>query len=180
MTAAFAPPHTGLDPRALRTAFGHFATGVTVMTASVDGRPVGVTANSFSALSLDPPLVLWSIMRSSSSFPTFEAASHFAVNILAQDQIALSQRFARPAEDRFAGLAVDPGAGGAPLLRGTSATLECARHSILEGGDHWILLGRVLAFRIHGPEPLLFHKGDYALAARHPERSGAAAPSTTG
>ena len=169
MTAAFASPVSGFDTRAFRTALGHFPTGVTVMTASAGGLRVGVTANSFSALSLDPPLVLWSIVKSSASFAVFRAASHFAVNILAHDQIALSQRFARGAGDRFAGLGTDTGAGDTPLLRGSCARLECARHQIIDGGDHWILLGRVLAFGTDPQPPLLFHKGAYGLAGPHPD-----------
>ena len=170
MTAAFASPVSGFDTRAFRNALGHFPTGVTVMTAAAGGRRVGVTVNSFSALSLDPPLILWSIIKGSSSYPVFEAASHFAVNILAHDQIALSQRFARPAEDRFDGIELAEGAGAAPLLPGTCGQLECARHRILDGGDHWILLGRVLSFRTDSHAPLLFHKGGYALAGPHPDQ----------
>lgn len=171
MTAAFTPPHdSGFDPRAFRTALGHFPTGVTVMTARAGDRRGGVTVNSFSALSLDPPLILWSIIKASSSYAIFEAASHFAVNILAHDQIALSQRFARPAEDRFHGLDIREGAGGAPLLPGTCGLLECARHQILDGGDHWIVLGRVISFRTEPRAPLLFHKGAYALAGPHPDQ----------
>ncbi|WP_112310827.1 flavin reductase family protein [Pseudogemmobacter bohemicus] len=174
MTAAFTPPappdETGFDTRAFRTALGHFPTGVTVMTAAAGGRRIGVTVNSFSALSLDPPLILWSIIKASSSYAVFEAASHFAVNILAHDQIALSQRFARPAEDRFHGIGTGTGAGGAPLLPGTCGLIEYERHQILDGGDHWILIGRVLSFATEGHAPLLFHKGAYALASPHPDQ----------
>lgn len=161
-------PEGGFDARAFRSALGHFATGITVVTASFGGQRAGVTANSFTSLSLDPPLILWSIVKSSTSFEVFHKASHFAVNILAHDQIALSQRFARPAEDRFAGLTLRQGQGGSLILPGVCAAIECARHEVLDGGDHWILLGRVCGFETADHPPLLFHKGAYSLAHPHP------------
>ena len=107
---------TSFDARAFRRALGNFATGVTVITAAdASGRKVGVTANSFNSVSLDPPLILWSLDKRSSSHAVFEAAEHFAVNVLAADQIDLSNTFARPSEDRFAGIEHEEGEGGAPL-----------------------------------------------------------------
>lgn len=163
--------HSGdvLDPLAFRRALGNFATGVTVVTASAaDGGRVGVTANSFNSVSLDPALVLWSIDKRSGSYAVFEQATHFAVNILAADQIAVSNRFARPGEDKFAGLPLDIGAGGAPLLHDCSARFVCEKHQIVEGGDHWILIGRVVAFDDLGRAPLVYHQGAYSMVLPYP------------
>lgn len=168
MTDRF-PAADGFDPRAFRAALGCFATGVTVITAQADGRRVGVTANSFNSLSLEPPLILWSLVKTSSSYPTFEAASHFAVNILAHDQIDLSNQFARRSEDKFAGLDVTEGAGGCLLLPDTCASIQCVRENILDGGDHWILIGRVCAFDSSEHAPLLYHRGAYSMARPHPQ-----------
>ncbi len=162
------PEAAGFDTRAFRNAVGHFATGVTVMTASADGVRAGVTANSFSSLSLDPPLVLWSIVKTSTSFPVFAAASHFAVNILAHDQIPLSQQFAKSAADKFAGIDPKIGAGGCLILPDVCAVIECARQDILDGGDHWILIGRVCGFETADHAPLLYHRGNYSLSRAHP------------
>ncbi|ABA80632.1 flavin reductase [Rhodobacter sphaeroides] len=168
MTDTF-PAAKGFDPRAFRAAMGCFATGVTVITAQADGRRVGVTANSFTSLSLEPPLILWSLLKASSSYPVFEAASHFAVNILAHDQIALSNRFACRTADKFDGLEVTEGAGGCLLLPDTCASIQCLRETILDGGDHWILIGRVSAFDSTDQAPLLFHRGAYSMARPHPQ-----------
>lgn len=163
------PAADGLDPRAFRATLGCFATGVTVITAQAKGCRVGVTANSFNSLSLEPPLILWSLVKTSSSYPTFEAASHFAVNILAHDQIGLSNRFARRSEDKFAGLEATEGDGGCLLLPDTCATIQCLREKILDGGDHWILIGRVTAFKNSDTAPLLYHRGAYSVAKPHPQ-----------
>lgn len=156
------------DPRAFRRALGNFATGVTVITArDRSGRQVGVTANSFNSVSLDPPLILWSIDKRSSSHEVFEAASHFAVNVLAADQIDLSNNFARPKDDRFAGVEYEVGVGGAPVFEGCSARFHCEKYQQLDGGDHWILVGRVLAFDDLGRAPLLYHQGAYCMVLPH-------------
>jgi flavin reductase (DIM6/NTAB) family NADH-FMN oxidoreductase RutF len=132
------------DSRELRRALGAFVTGVTVVTTiDEDGRFHGVTANSFSSVSLDPPLVLWSLAVTSQSHPVFFKAERFAVNILAEDQIELSNRFAKSSREKFAGLEVDIGLGGVPLLRGCSARLQCHAFSRLAGGDHTIYVGEV-------------------------------------
>lgn len=156
------------DPRAFRRCLGQFPTGVTVMTTMADGRPVGVTANSFSSLSLAPPLVLWSIARTSRSFETYVAAPRFAVNVLSAEQTAISQRFAGPAEDRFAGLAWRAGTLGSPVLPGIVALLECETETIHDGGDHAILIGRVRRFAIHEGSSLVYAQGRYAVAEDHP------------
>jgi flavin reductase (DIM6/NTAB) family NADH-FMN oxidoreductase RutF len=133
------------DSRELRRTLGTFVTGVTVMT-TVDevGRFHGITANSFSSVSLDPPLVLWSQAVSTRSHPVFFKAEHFAVNILAEDQIELSNRFAKSFQEKFAGLEVDIGLGGVPLLRGCSAWLQCRVFSRIPGGDHTITSARCI------------------------------------
>ncbi|EPL05434.1 p-hydroxyphenylacetate 3-hydroxylase reductase component [Pseudomonas sp. CF161] len=156
------------DTRAFRRALGNFATGVTVVTAAAeDGRRVGVTANSFNSVSLDPPLVLWSIDKRSSSHEVFEAASHFAVNVLAADQIDTSNNFARPREDRFAEIAFDAGAGGAPVLADCAARFHCEKYQQVDGGDHWIMIGKVVAFDDFGRSPLLYHQGAYSMVLPH-------------
>ncbi|MFA7429586.1 MAG: flavin reductase family protein [Rhodospirillaceae bacterium] len=155
-----------LDLRAFRTALGGFATGVGVVTArDTGGRPVGMTINSFSSVSLDPPLVLWSIGRTSPSFAVFTTAKHWAVNVLAEDQEALSNTFARPAPDKFEGVDWAPGMAGAPLLAGTVARFECRTEHLYDGGDHIILVGRVEAFDHAGGKPLLFTGGRYGRVA---------------
>lgn len=154
------------DSRSLRDALGEFATGVAVVTArDAGGLPVGVTINSFASVSLEPPLVLWSLGLSSPSRAAFEACSHYAVNILAADQVEYSQRFSQPQADRFAGIALEVGAGGTPLLPGCSAWFECRNEIRYPGGDHVILVGYVEGFRREGKAPLVFHGGRYRALA---------------
>lgn len=148
------------DERQLRDALGRFATGVTVVTAMAPDGPLGMTANSFASVSLDPPLVLWSPARRSRRFPAFEAASHFAIHVLARDQQALAERFARSGH-RFAGLAPGRGAGDAPLLEGCAARFECRHAAGYDGGDHLIMVGEVLRFETRDVPPLLYHRGRY-------------------
>ncbi|AVD95030.1 flavin reductase family protein [Pseudomonas putida] len=157
------PPQ--IDPRAFRNALGNFPTGVTIMTAVLAGRKVGVTANSFSSVSLNPALILWSIDKRSSSYEVFSQASHFAVNILAAEQIDLSNRFARSGEEKFAAVEHTCGAGGAPVFYGCSAHLECELFGQIDAGDHHVILGQVVAFTDHGRAPLVFHKGAYISLA---------------
>jgi flavin reductase (DIM6/NTAB) family NADH-FMN oxidoreductase RutF len=125
-----------------------------------------VTANSFSSVSLAPPMVLWSLDNGAYSRPVFEAADAFVVNILASDQIELSNRFASRGEfDKFEGMAFRNGVGGAPVFDGVAASFECRIVAIHDGGDHRIFLGQVETFADHGFAPLLFHRGAYALTA---------------
>ena len=155
------PP--GFSQSEFRTALGMFATGVTIVTArSATGEPVGLTANSFNSVSLDPPLVLWSLARSAASMPAFSAGSHYAINILSADQQALAQRFATKGVDRFADLAFVDGAGGAPLLSGAAAWFECFNRSRYDEGDHVIIVGEVeRCSHRTGASPLLFHGGKF-------------------
>ena len=155
------------DTRALRNTLGRFATGVTIVTAiDPDGQPVGLTVNSFSAVSLNPPLVLWCLDNGSHNLEAFLHARHHAINVLAAGQVDLSNRFATWPIDRFAGLHWHAGAGGAPLLAGCCASFEVINESCQPGGDHSIFVGRVVNFR-ETPElaPLLFHAGQYRLLA---------------
>ncbi|QXI26169.1 p-hydroxyphenylacetate 3-hydroxylase reductase component [Pseudomonas vanderleydeniana] len=156
------------DSRAFRRALGNFATGVTVVTAATaDGRRVGVTANSFNSVSLEPALILWSLDKRSGSLEVFEQASHFAVNILAADQIDHSNHFARSKDDRFADIEHEVGEGGAPLLADCSARFRCEKYQMVDGGDHWILIGKVVAFDDFGRAPLLYHQGAYSMVLPH-------------
>lgn len=157
------PAAEPLDPRALRNCFGSFATGVTVVTCvAADGEPQGVTANSFSSVSLAPPLVQWSIAKSSSSLAAYLAAKTFAINILTRAQQDLSNHFARSEEGLFATVESTPAANGAPLLPGALAQIECDTEQVIEAGDHHIILGRVTAARHEAGDPLLFFSGGYA------------------
>jgi 3-hydroxy-9,10-secoandrosta-1,3,5(10)-triene-9,17-dione monooxygenase reductase component len=156
-----------LDPGEFRKALGAFATGVTIITTrAADGALLGLTANSFNSVSLNPPLVLWSLAQNALSLPVFKAVGHWAVHILAADQEELSARFARRGLDKFAGLDVESGAGGVPLLRGCTARFECRSAFQYEGGDHTIFVGEVLKFERSERAPLVFHGGRYAHATR--------------
>lgn len=151
-----------VSPAAFREALGHFATGVTVMTTvDPDEGRYGVTATSFSSLSLDPPLVQWSLRNEAYSLPVFMRAGRFAVNILAADQEAISRRFATPDVDRFAGLEIEEGLLEMPLIRSAAAWIECSLETTLPGGDHTIMVGRVLRARTFHRTPLLHWRGSY-------------------
>lgn len=140
-----------------------FATGVTVVTAcGADGRLVGLTANSFNSVSMDPPLVLWSLALASASLPVFEKGAHYAINVLAADQMALAEQFAARGVDRWAGVEHQPGISGAPLLAGAAATFECFNRSRYEEGDHVIFVGEVeRCSHRAGASPLLYHGGRF-------------------
>ncbi|MGB4912437.1 MAG: flavin reductase family protein [Candidatus Dechloromonas phosphoritropha] len=149
--------------RSLRNALGCFATGVTIVTAiDPDGHPIGLTVNSFSAVSLNPPLVLWCLDNTSHNLAVFRHASHHAINVLAAGQLDLSNRFATWPVDRFVGLHWQPGAAGVPLLPGCCASFEVANEAAHPGGDHTIFVGRVERFsEASGMAPLVFHAGQY-------------------
>ena len=158
------PAH--FDPRDFRNALGAFTTGVTIVTTLAgDGRRVGLTCNSFSSVSITPPLVLWSLGVHSINLPVFIEASHFAINILAADQSALSRRFASAVEDRFAGVAVTPSEDGVPLIDGAAAQLECRNEARHYSGDHVIFIGEVQRYRYSVAEPLVFARGKYKALA---------------
>jgi flavin reductase (DIM6/NTAB) family NADH-FMN oxidoreductase RutF len=161
--ASPAPPDYGR----LRQVLGRFATGVAVITTmAADGRPAGMTVNSFSSVSLDPPLVLFCISRDSRLNPVFTEASAFAVNVLSSSQQAVSRQFARPGLDRFGLIRPGGGSSGAPLLPAALARLECSMEQVLRAGDHDIMLGRVCAMDLApggAPDPLIFFGGRYHL-----------------
>lgn len=148
----------------LRAALGRFATGVTIVgcRAGDDGW-VGLTANSFSALSLEPALVLWSLRSASPNLQAFVAASHFAINVLAENQVDLSRRFASPVPDKFAEGLWSDGLGGAPVLGGCAAVFECEQVSAQPAGDHLLFIGRVLRVSEAPLMPLVFQSGHYRM-----------------
>jgi flavin reductase (DIM6/NTAB) family NADH-FMN oxidoreductase RutF len=152
----------GGDTRALRDALGRFATGVTVVTTRcASGKLEGLTANSFSAVSLDPPLVLWSLRKAAASLPGFAQAPHFAVNVLAADQHEISSHFARSRPDKFDGVDYRAGLGGCPVIADALASFECSMETQVEGGDHIIFIGRVHRACYRDGEPLIFAGGAY-------------------
>jgi len=154
------------DRREFRSALGSFATGVTVITArAADGSPVGLTANSFNSVSLDPPLVLWGLAKNARSMPVFADAEHWAVHVLSAEQEALSNAFAKSGEDKFAGVELEAGHADLPLLTGCAARFQCKTRFCYEGGDHIIFVGEVVEFDRRDATPLVFHAGRYALAA---------------
>jgi 3-hydroxy-9,10-secoandrosta-1,3,5(10)-triene-9,17-dione monooxygenase reductase component len=154
-----------VDDREFRRALGHFATGVVVVTASNAGDRAGVTVNSFSSLSLQPPLVMFSLARNLRSFSLFQSAERIGVNILTADQRDISHRFAMAGSDKWAGTLASVGMSGAVLIDDALAHLECELHSVVDGGDHAIFICRVLGFRTNDGEPLMYFKGGYLSAA---------------
>jgi flavin reductase (DIM6/NTAB) family NADH-FMN oxidoreductase RutF len=166
-----ASDHSAIDPRDFRNALGTYATGVTIITAAgADGRPYGLTCNSFASVSLNPPLVLWSLVLYSASLNVFQNASHFAVNVLGASQRALADKFARSSEDKFAGVEWTPGLGNAPLLPESVANFQCRAVNRYYGGDHVIFLGAVEAYVYNRKEPLLFARGGYGRFIAADER----------
>jgi flavin reductase (DIM6/NTAB) family NADH-FMN oxidoreductase RutF len=167
-----ASDNAAIDPRDFRTALGTFATGVTIITAvTADGRPYGLTCNSFASVSLNPPLVLWSLGMFSQGLSTFQNASHFTVNVLGASQQELSNKFAKSSNDKFAGVDWTPGLGGAPVLANCVASFQCRAANRYYGGDHIIFLGAVEAYAYNRQEPLLFARGGYGRFVP-PEGSG--------
>ena len=154
---------TGSDPRTLRDALGCFATGVTVVTCFDDaGRPAGLTANSFTALSLDPPLLLVCVAKAAASALPLSRAEHFAVNVLQTGQQPASITFSTRVEDRFGCTEWSVGEHGAPVLMDSLSVFECRRHAVHDGGDHFILVGEVVKASFEsGLDPLLYFRGRY-------------------
>jgi flavin reductase (DIM6/NTAB) family NADH-FMN oxidoreductase RutF len=158
------------DRRDFRRALGQFATGVSVVTASTsDGRKIGVTVNSFSSVSLNPPLILWSLARQAASFADFTNCTHFAVNVLEAKQHHLSRQFSTPLPDRFAGVDFAQGKAGVPIVSGAIAQFVCRKVKQYDGGDHVIFLGEVEEYKYNDGEPLVFHSGRYRIATHHPD-----------
>jgi flavin reductase (DIM6/NTAB) family NADH-FMN oxidoreductase RutF len=148
------------DARAFRDALGRFATGVTVITCDTGTGPLGITANSFASLSLDPPLILWSPAKHSSRYPFFAAAPHFAVHVMGDDQFELAQGFARSG-DAFGSVEWQTGAHGVPLISDCLARFECTLEAAHDGGDHTIIIGRVTRVSARDGDPLVFQGGRY-------------------
>lgn len=151
----------GQSPRSFRTALGCYPTGVAIVTAlSPNGRTVGLTINSFASVSMDPPLVLWSLASNSPSLASFEQCSHFAVNVLAEDQRDLCRQFANPSViDKFAGVECTQGGSGLPLISRALAQFECRKERSFIGGDHVVFFGLVEKYQWRDALPLLFHAG---------------------
>ncbi len=151
-----------IDPVEYRRALGCFATGVAVVTAvDENGARAGITINSFNSVSLDPPLVLWSIAKDAQSFDSFVAAEHFAVNVLGMQQRDICDQFSVRGANKFNGLDCSEGIEGVPILPAYSAVFECQVEHRYDGGDHTILVGRVLRFEDHKTDPLIFYRGHY-------------------
>jgi flavin reductase (DIM6/NTAB) family NADH-FMN oxidoreductase RutF len=152
---------TGLDQARLREVLGHFATGVTIVTANEEGIPVGFSCQSFSALSLDPPMVILAPAKSSTSWPRIAEAGAFCVNILSEDQEALCRSFAISGGDKFEGVEWSPGVTGSPIIAGSLAVIECTLGAIYEGGDHELVTGHVVALDVGSGTPLLFYRSGF-------------------
>jgi flavin reductase (DIM6/NTAB) family NADH-FMN oxidoreductase RutF len=151
-----------LDARELRNIMGHFVTGVTVITTrDTEGKPFGLTANAFSSLSLDPPLVLICVDKKVDCYACFEGSKVFAINFLSEEQEHLSRRFATKGIEKFEGLSYKTGECGIPLLEGAMGYIECKLLNGYDGGDHTIYVGEVLDAAASGERPLLFFKGKY-------------------
>jgi len=171
MTAepAHVPPPV-VDPRLMREVLGHFASGVTVVTAMAPDGPIGFTCQSFSSLSLDPPLVAFAPSRASTTWPRLRAAGRFCVNVLAEEQSDLSQAFARSGTDKYAGVSWAPSPHGSPMLDGVVAWIDSELWAEYDGGDHTIVVARVLDLGADpGRSPLVFHRGGYGLQAAFAE-----------
>ena len=157
-----ASDNSAIDPRDFRNALGTYGTGVTIVTAmAADGTPYGVTCNSFASVSLNPPLVLWSLGMFSQGLTIFQNASHFTVNVLGVSQQELAMQFAKSSGDKFNGVEWKPGLGNAPIIAGSVASFQCRAANRYYGGDHVIFLGAVEAYTYNKQEPLLFSRGGF-------------------
>lgn len=150
-----------MSESSFREALGSFATGVTVVTTSADSGPVGLTVNSFSSVSLNPPLVLWSLSKSANCLNAFTESTHFAVHIMACDQIGLSKQFSQSGSAKFSGVPFDVGVGNMPLLSGCSSRFQCKTAFTYEGGDHLIFVGEVIDYDTSDMPALLFYRGAF-------------------
>lgn len=161
---------TQFDKRDFRTALGQFPTGVTVITTiDENGEPIGCTASSFNSVSVEPALVLWSVDKGAFSAKIFEKAEHFTVNILSEEQMDISNKFAGRGEDKFKDVSYSKGLGDSPLLEGCGAQFECKTWNVYEGGDHLIIVGEVMEYSHDvALSPLVFSQGNYAVTTSHP------------
>ena len=152
---------SGFDQARFREVLGHFATGITIVTATDEGEPVGFSCQSFAALSLDPPRVILAPAKSSTSWPRIARAGSFCVNILGEHQEAICRAFAVSGGDKFDGVDWTPGVTGSPLIDGSLATVECTLGAIYEGGDHELVTGHVVDMEIGKGSPLLFYRSGF-------------------
>jgi 3-hydroxy-9,10-secoandrosta-1,3,5(10)-triene-9,17-dione monooxygenase reductase component len=159
--------------RKFRDVLGRFCTGVTVVTSMSDGEPVGMTCQSFSSVSLDPPLVLFCPAKRSRAWPRMQRAGFFCVNLLSHDQLELSNGFAAKGTDKFAGVSWRPSVTGAPLLDGVLGWVDCTIYAVHEAGDHYVVIGRVMDLGVEdAPHPLLFYRGRYARTEAEQDIAG--------
>jgi flavin reductase (DIM6/NTAB) family NADH-FMN oxidoreductase RutF len=165
-----ARPPQAFEPRQFRDALAQFATGVTIVCArTAQGSFVGLTANSFNSVSLDPPLILWSLSRRSASLPVFEAAERYSVNVLSSEQSDLARRFSRPHADRFAGVGYRRGWADAPLIEGCVAWFECRHHARHRAGDHLVFIGEVATCERASGRGLVFQHGHFGTTVALPD-----------
>jgi flavin reductase (DIM6/NTAB) family NADH-FMN oxidoreductase RutF len=166
-------PVIQLEPRSLRQLLGQYATGITVVTAlDVNQRKIGMTANSFTSVSLDPPLILWNIAKSATHFEDFKQAEYFAINILNEDQYLESKHFSKSADDKFEGLDDVDEYMGIPILNKSLTTFVCRQYELHEAGDHYIIVGQIEACRNQMGNPLVFHNGQYKQTNVHQAFAG--------
>jgi len=166
-------PVIQLEPRSLRQLLGQYATGITVVTAlDVNQRKIGMTANSFTSVSLDPPLILWNIAKSATHFEDFKQAEYFAINILNEDQYLESKHFSKSADDKFEGLDDVDEYMGIPILNKSLTTFVCRQYELHEAGHHYIIVGQIEACRNQMGNPLVFHNGQYKQANVHQTFAG--------
>ena len=162
------------DNRSLRSRLGRFATGITVVTVKdAGGHYIGRTINSFASVSLDPPLILWSLNRFSTSLRAFASMEHFAVHVLGADQVSTAERFAKMGtRDPFHDHDVSEGLGGVPIIHGCAVVFECRKYDLHSAGDHIVFFGEILRIRETEKPGLVFHNGSYALSRPHPALRG--------
>jgi flavin reductase (DIM6/NTAB) family NADH-FMN oxidoreductase RutF len=162
--------HTAIEPLRFREALGHYASGITVITSHVDGEPVGFTCQSFHSVSMRPPLVSFSVMSGSASYPKIRQAGRFAVNILSDEQVRISNQFARRGTDKWLGVDWQESPLGNPIIVGSLHWLDCEIHAEHAAGDHLIVIGEVKALNLQeaaATQPLLYYKGQYCNIAAH-------------
>lgn len=159
---------TAIEPWRFREALGHYAAGITVITSLIDGEPLGFTCQSFYSVSMSPPLVSFSVMASSASYPGMRQAGRFAVNILSGEQVGISNQFARKGTDKWHGVQWQASPLGNPVIAGSLHWLDCQIHAEHAAGDHLIVIGEVKALKLHeasATQPLLYFKGNYCNLA---------------
>ncbi len=169
MTKGIGAGTEAVDPKALRRCLGTFATGVAVVTTRHEDADLGITVNSFTSLSLSPPMILWCLARTSRSYAAFTSSDHFIINVLAMDQVSVSNRFAfREGKEFPVDVSFTRAVADVPLLDGTSSHFQCRKTGIFEGGDHVVVVGEVIRFAGSERPGLVYHRGQYAITDTHP------------